>query len=794
MALGSASRVAPANEGRMQSYVRPRGASTQWPGSVRSAPSGVDYYTLTALVASNVAPAGQGLFVNAVNDQGEIVGTANFPGDNYPGVSFAFLWKDGKFTQLLPRDGVPLRGPATSTITGAYDINNRGDIVGEAGGKDNILPTPVLWHGGGAPVDLGVLTKCPLNNMGDADAINEAGDIVGEALTGPEDCSRSGSEDAFFKPAGQPMQDIATITDQAARGMDVNSRGQALVCFNSPTSGCASEELWSGGHAIQLPFASASLGHDQINDNGVVVGTLTGRPVYTRGAGLTDLRLPPKFTGGSALSIDDQGDVVGTVTGPNGTQAALWRDAVVPAGSKSTVMPINLQSLIPPSAHFIASVPFLINNVGQIVANGFGAKGFEVVLMTPHTCSPPPSVSNARRLEKVVDTCDLNISIDPAPSPMKGGRSYSPTESPHAGFVKKGLTDRGFRDTCVSGCANVLVTVTNFNDAGVEDADVNASVTHLGGSDIVNKAQGGGYLCDLGSTDNPGTGKCTTAVLHVKTDANGRVFLRYWAPAVENDASTQISVNAHKCLTWCPGAQGQRAESLTVQPHVTYEVPSLLLAADERAMLVHWHNSKVGITDHADLAAVDKMLKRVAATAQDPVVAAALRQLANGVPLFGPFADFGVMEWFGGKFGIVDTGLMELDSSVVADLILQYLKAPAAASPILTKLKKYLGLSDTYREQVPPMLDEYASWLGPATGSLKQFMTLKLEDASYCKEVECTNDVLGEHDNLYLAFSSADSPSHVFFEPEPLVVKSGYNPLDWIPDQCTGPTGCSDKP
>jgi uncharacterized membrane protein len=398
--------------------------------------SGVDCYTLTPLAAPNVSPAGQGLYVNALNDHGEIVGTATFNGDNF-GVTSGFLWKDGKFTQLLPRDG---QSPS-STITGAYDINNHGDIVGDAGGKDNTLTTPALWHGGGPPTDLGVLTRCPLNNIGDADGINDAGDIVGTALAGPEDCSQpSGSGwDAFFKPAGQPMEDIATITNQVARGMDVNSRGQTLVCFNSPTSGCASEELWSHGHATQLPFASASLTHDQINDNGVVIGTLDGRSVYSRGPGVNRLRLPPKFTGGSGLAIDDRDDVVGTVSGPNGFQPALWPNAIVPKGGKSTVTPIDLQSLIPKSANFFLSLPFLINNVGQIVANGFGAKGFEVVLMTPHTCSPPLSASNALRLEKVVNTCDLNISIDPSPRPMKGGFSYLPSESPHAGFVKKGL-------------------------------------------------------------------------------------------------------------------------------------------------------------------------------------------------------------------------------------------------------------------------------------------------------------------------------------------------------------------
>jgi len=329
-------------------------------------------------------------------------------------------------------------------------------------------------------------------------------------------------------------------------------------------------------------------------------------------------------------------------------------------------------------------------------------------------------------------------------------------------------------------------------------------VTHLAGSKIVNPDQGGGYLCDVGSPFSPGTGKCTKSVLQAKTDADGHVFLRYWAPAASDDISTEISANAHKCLSTCPGASGDKAETLIVVPHITYEVPKILLGSAERKMLVDWHDHIVGLTDNADLAAVDKMLKRVASTAKDPTVAAALGQLAKGVPLFGPMADFGVLEWFAGKFDIVDTGLMELDSSVVADIIADYLKAPFAASPALTKIKKYLGLSETYRELLPPLLDKYASWLGPAASSLKQFMTLKLEEASYCgKLVDCTTKydvpvihpwLPGIHDNLYLALSSVDETGlgQRFFKD--LNATSGYNPLDWIPDQCQSAAGCNDKP
>ena len=95
---------------------------------------------LTGTFAEVDAPIPGG-FVSGtdINDAGQTIGTADFSDGQH-----AFLRDaDGTYTEL---DGLP-----GSTYTAAYAINNDGDVVGTSSG------TPVIWQGGGAPVDLGTL-------------------------------------------------------------------------------------------------------------------------------------------------------------------------------------------------------------------------------------------------------------------------------------------------------------------------------------------------------------------------------------------------------------------------------------------------------------------------------------------------------------------------------------------------------------------------------------------------------------------------------------------------------------
>ncbi len=106
----------------------------------------------------------------AMNDNEQVVGTSDLPGDNY---QHAFLWQKGMMTDLgtLPGD----------VISVGCGINNRGQVAGvsqDANGNDHAY----LWQNG-VMTDLNSLIppNSPLYLM-HAFSINSAGEIVGFAL------------------------------------------------------------------------------------------------------------------------------------------------------------------------------------------------------------------------------------------------------------------------------------------------------------------------------------------------------------------------------------------------------------------------------------------------------------------------------------------------------------------------------------------------------------------------------------------------------------------------------------
>ena len=100
----------------------------------------------------------------AINGQGQIAGYASFGQDK------AFLWESGVLTNLHEH---PL---ITGVTSRAYDINNAGQIVGEAQFHISQPESPVLWQNG-EPVNLvGHRFGRP---QGVASAINDRGQIIG---------------------------------------------------------------------------------------------------------------------------------------------------------------------------------------------------------------------------------------------------------------------------------------------------------------------------------------------------------------------------------------------------------------------------------------------------------------------------------------------------------------------------------------------------------------------------------------------------------------------------------------
>jgi hypothetical protein len=138
---------------------------------------------------------------------------------------------------------------------------------------------------------------------------------------------------------------------------------------------------------------------------------------------------------------------------------------------------------------------------------------------------------------------------------------------------------------CESGCVDVIVTVVDHHThKPVEGATVNASVsgiTHVAGEQ---------YLC-AATADGHSYGTCGDYVLGLKTDEKGHVYLRYWAPGVDEVGHTTLSVTAKiTCNTAsCPLRQkrGSAKVKLTVSPYLVYQ-RTAPLSEEEAVELAAW--------------------------------------------------------------------------------------------------------------------------------------------------------------------------------------------------------------
>ena len=115
----------------------------------------------------------------ALNDAGEVVGLATLPGDQ---TNHGFLWKNGVMTDLGTLHGDP--------CSEAQGINSRGQVVGasqSAAGGCNFYTGAFLWENGGPMVDLNTLLSSPSTLlMTGAFWINDRGEITGKGA--PSGC------------------------------------------------------------------------------------------------------------------------------------------------------------------------------------------------------------------------------------------------------------------------------------------------------------------------------------------------------------------------------------------------------------------------------------------------------------------------------------------------------------------------------------------------------------------------------------------------------------------------------
>ena len=132
---------------------------------------------------------------------------------------------------------------------------------------------------------------------------------------------------------------------------------------------------------------------------------------------MIDLGVPPGFSGGSAVAINDQMQIVGLISPEQGgsNHGFIWQDGVMR----------DLNDLIPRGSGVLVTSGSAINNSGQIAAKGETDDGDLVgILLTP---VPDVSPTGDLNRDLVVDGIDLGILLAnwsiPATAPGCGGAS-----------------------------------------------------------------------------------------------------------------------------------------------------------------------------------------------------------------------------------------------------------------------------------------------------------------------------------------------------------------------------------
>jgi probable HAF family extracellular repeat protein len=133
-------------------------------------------------------PGATAIQATDLNDRGQIVGLAYFPGSVH-----AVLWEGGKATDLGTLQG------ARESVASA--INQRGDVVGDSGEQIYYQTHAVLWRHG-ALIDLGTL---PGDDVSSAWGVNDKGQVFGESV------NLSTFEARYFLWDNGVMTDLSTV-------------------------------------------------------------------------------------------------------------------------------------------------------------------------------------------------------------------------------------------------------------------------------------------------------------------------------------------------------------------------------------------------------------------------------------------------------------------------------------------------------------------------------------------------------------------------------------------------------
>jgi probable HAF family extracellular repeat protein len=322
---------------------------------------------------------GGGGFVNAINNQGQIVG-GSIAADGH---IHAAYWARNAGGAWEVTDIGTLGGLASR----ALGLNDGGFVVGFSFLTDGVTQRAFLWDPAGRHLtDLGGLA----GTLSSARSINIHGQIVGTSTANP---GPPRLDHATLWVLGSPPQDLDPGSTMASDAFGINDSGQVVGRAQVPSgTGVATHAmLWENGTRTDIaPDGSAAVA---INNNGEVIGSMLQGPfIWDKFQGLRPLLdLSPPLSGLEfAYGINNKTLVVGegrdNLTNP---VAVLWD---IP---NNHVFNLN-GKLNTSNPSLVLTVAVGINDQGWIVVqgalNGAGAS----FLLQPMT--------GARSLPGILDT------------------------------------------------------------------------------------------------------------------------------------------------------------------------------------------------------------------------------------------------------------------------------------------------------------------------------------------------------------------------------------------------------